>query len=543
MAGGIRFRGGVRFKSALKTHPRLRAGHQSHPCCSSHIYRWLLLVGAMSSGKLAGGFESPDAVLVNFHRRYNVSRVAILQDNGYLPPTPIPDFPLPEVIDNRARNVAVAVMDETGYHPGALHRLPERDSARVPARKGPHDARYPGSVGLQIPQHHRRPTFPLGKHPQRTTTQPPPPSPPPPFSETPPLSLANRVSVEEMSCQNTGNELFFRASVKAPSSSGPPVIDNATGEDACRATAAGDSYRVSFERDQVWDCGVVDCSADGNQSYCLDLRFPVIPGLRLREDRRVTLRCKTQDRVAYHTRRISVKTLEAKARSVPGVLNGGAENALNVDVGLFRKTYGSRNIFDTRIQSGGTVVLGEEILLRVLVNGDDSWRHSKIGQVTMHYVEERQRQKIVNSLWILDKDGCLNPDVHEICPREQYAVSPLENYLIFQAFMFEGMKETDEIFLTVKTTACLESVDCVLDCPAGHVRRARSVPDRNNTVEWQDDIVLRVVLPKYESRASQNHYLAILISAVALLVLIASLWIARTLLCQRTAKSRIMLNA
>lgn len=58
------------------------------------------------------------------------------------------------------------------------------------------------------------------------------------------------------------------------------------------------------------------------------------------------------------------------------MLNGGAENALNVDVGLFRKTYGSKNIFDARIQSGGTVVLGEEILLRVLVNGDDSKRIS-----------------------------------------------------------------------------------------------------------------------------------------------------------------------
>lgn len=54
------------------------------------------------------------------------------------------------------------------------------------------------------------------------------------------------------------------------------------------------------------------------------------------------------------------------------MLNGGAENALNIDVGLFRKTYGSKNIFDTKIQSGGTVVLGEEILLRVLVNGNDS---------------------------------------------------------------------------------------------------------------------------------------------------------------------------
>lgn len=56
------------------------------------------------------------------------------------------------------------------------------------------------------------------------------------------------------------------------------------------------------------------------------------------------------------------------------MLNGGSKNALDVDVALFRKTYNSKNIFDTRIQSGGTVVLGEEILLRVLVNGDDGKR-------------------------------------------------------------------------------------------------------------------------------------------------------------------------
>lgn len=150
-----------------------------------------------------------------------------------------------------------------------------------------------------------------------------------------------------------------------------------------------------------------------------------------------------------------------------------------------------------------------------------------MGQVTMHYVEMKQQQNVVNSLWILDKDGCLNTDVYEICPREQYAASPLESYLIFQAFMFDGMKETDEIFLTVRATACLEAADCTLDCPAGHVRRARrSAADRNNTVEWRDDIALRVVLPEHKLRASRSYYLAFLLAACALLALmITLLWV------------------
>ncbi|RLU23423.1 hypothetical protein DMN91_003627 [Ooceraea biroi] len=449
--------------------------------------------------------------------------MAMFRNNGYLPPAEVPDFSLPEVIDNRARNV---IANETGSYSNALY-IPERDSLRALTRKGSQDTRNPG----QTPQHPRRPTSPLqGKHPRRPATLPPP------LAETPTSSFVNRISVEEMSCQNSGDELFFRASIKVPRLLHPPVVDHAMNE-VCQAIAAGDSYRINFEGDQVWDCGVVDCSADGNQSYCLDLRFPTISGLRLRDDYRVTLRCKTQDRIAYHTRRISVKTLEAKARSIPSVLNGGFKNTLDVDVGLFRKTYGSENIFDTRIQSGGTVVLGEEILLRVLVNGDDGWRHSRIGEVTMHYVEERQQQRIINSLWILDKNGCLNSDVREICPREQYTASPLESYLIFQAFMFEGMKETDEIFLTVKATACLAPADCVPDCPAGHVRRARSVSNRNNTVEWQNDVVLRVIFPKYELHDLQNHYLAILLPLVTISALIALMWILKISLRQRPAKS------
>ncbi|KAH0947341.1 hypothetical protein HN011_005044 [Eciton burchellii] len=502
---------GVCFKSALKSPPAAPRVISSVSLLRSRICSLRVTIGDARGGR----------------HRYNVSKTAIFRNDAYLPPAEVPDFSLPEVIDNRARN---AIANESRGYPN-LPYFPERDSSRALTRKGSQDTRNPGRDRLQTSQRPRRPvSSPQDKHPRRTTTPPPPPA------ETPMSSLANRISIEEMSCQNSRDELFFRASIKAPRILHPPIIDNAMGE-VCQAVGAKDSYRINFEGNQVWDCGVVDCSAEGNQSYCLDLRFPVISGLRLKDDYRVTLRCKIQDRIAYHTRRISVKTLETKARSIPSVLNGGSENSLNVDMGLFRKTYGSKNIFDTRIQSGSTVVLGEEILLRVLVNGDDGWRHSKIGQVTMHYVEERQQQRIINSLWILDKSGCLNSDVREICPREQYTASPLESYLIFQAFMFEGMKETDEIFLTVKATACLEAADCVLDCPAGHIRRARSVLDRNNTVEWQDDMILRVVLPRYELHNLQNHYLAIILSLVTISVLILLMWILKILFHRKIAKS------
>lgn len=135
---------------------------------------------------------------MNFHRKYNVSKVAILHNNGYLPPAAVPDFSLPEVIDNRARN-AVAATNETRNYPNMLYLL-ERDSWR----KGTQDVRHSGS-GLQTSQHHRRPIFSEAKHSRQTTMQPPPL-----LAEMLTSSFTDRINVEEMSCQNAVDELFFR---------------------------------------------------------------------------------------------------------------------------------------------------------------------------------------------------------------------------------------------------------------------------------------------------------------------------------------------
>lgn len=155
----------------------------------------------MSRGSLAGRLESRDAVFVNFHRRYNVSKM-VFRDNGYLPPAEVPDFSLPEVIDNRVRNV---IANEARNYSNAPYH-PERDSLRALTRKGSEDTRNSGSDGLQAPQHPRRPI----SSPQATTRPRRPAMPPLPSLETPTSSFVNRISIEEMSCQNSGDELFFR---------------------------------------------------------------------------------------------------------------------------------------------------------------------------------------------------------------------------------------------------------------------------------------------------------------------------------------------
>lgn len=55
----------------------------------------------------------------------------------------------------------------------------------------------------------------------------------------------------------------------------------------------------------------------------------------------------------------------------PRVATGGHKNAFETEIGLYRKTLGSNHLFDSRIQPGGTVILGEEILLRVAVREGD----------------------------------------------------------------------------------------------------------------------------------------------------------------------------
>lgn len=118
--------------------------------------------------------------------------------------------------------------------------------------------------------------------------------------------------------------------------------------------------------------------------------------------------------------------------------------------------------------------------------------------MSVHYVnEDNKRKKIMNSLWILDSNGCLNPGVKKISSREQYRVSPLETFLVFEAFMFDSMKETDEMVMSIKVTGCLDGNDCILNCPGGHSRKTRSLENsRNQTVNLLDDISFRVTFPK-----------------------------------------------
>lgn len=167
------------------------------------------------------------------------------------------------------------------------------------------------------------------------------------------------------------------------------------------------------------------------------------------------------------------------------------------------------------------------------------WRYSRISDVTVHYIENKKSKKIMNSMWILDSNGCLNPQIQEISSREQYRVNPLESYLIFKAFMFDNMVESDEMIMNVKVTGCLDGSDCTLNCPAGHVRKARSLEQHNQTINWLDDISFRVILPNQQKQQRYfNTHMIIpyILSVFILIALIALVCTVKILLKQRNHK-------
>ncbi|XP_008544247.2 uncharacterized protein LOC103568968, partial [Microplitis demolitor] len=434
--------------------------------------------------------QQQNQVLINFPTKSNNNKTATAR-HLYLPPGE-PDFVLPEVIDNRVRS--------TFYRPiiSSSNIIQPSIELQTP---------FPRESYNYLPPVVRQSNIKINANFETNEG-------------------SKYIRINSMSCKNTDDEVFFKASVLPSKVSDYPVIEGAT-SDYCKIIKVNDEYRFNFSNEMFWNCGVQDCSTDTGKFYCLNLRFAAVSGLKLNEDIKILLKCRTQEKITSHTKRIHVKTLDTSARMAPRVAAGGHKNAFETEIGLYRKTLGSDNLFDSRIQPGGTVILGEEILLRVAVREGDGWRYSRISDVTIHHLENKRQKKIINSMWILDSNGCLNQEIREICSREQYRVTPLESYLIFQAFMFDHMKETDEMVINVKATGCLDGNDCALNCPAGHSRKTRSLGElqpHNQTINSLDDISFRVILPEnYNQQYIIDNRLIIAYAFSAFIILIIAI--------------------
>lgn len=108
-------------------------------------------------------------------------------------------------------------------------------------------------------------------------------------------SARNQLRVVNMSCLN---QRYFRAGIQMTVRNLVPVIESGSGD--CLAVN-GDVYRLDFSGRRMRQCGVRDCG-DGNM--CVQIRVPLIRGLRLADDMNVVLQCRPQERVVSNTKHL-----------------------------------------------------------------------------------------------------------------------------------------------------------------------------------------------------------------------------------------------
>lgn len=152
------------------------------------------------------------------------------------------------------------------------------------------------------------------------------------------------------------------------------------------------------------------------------------------------------------------------------------------------------------------------------------WTSSKIGEVK--FQKPSKRNENVKSMTVLDSNGCVDPEVLEICPLDQYKISAMENYLQFESFMFDGMRENDEMWLSVRAIGCLENQDCELNC-AKNSRQIRSTKLENLTT-WQSDVSYRIIT-KGETDCSCSMQMYLFFLALVLLLLLICCVVLRSL--------------
>lgn len=196
----------------------------------------------------------------------------------YLPPE-VPDFTLPEVIDNRVRNIFL--------RPLATHPIIVPPSIDLRTPFASENYRY-------LPPATKQTTVTTAANSQVHNNDD---------------DTTGFVTVNSMSCRNNDDEIFFRATIIPTRKSGYPVIEAATGDSKCKITKINDEFKLDLNSDLFWNCGVQDCTTEVGRFYCLNLRFPAVSGLRLKEDIKILLRCRTQEKTTSHTKRINLKTL------------------------------------------------------------------------------------------------------------------------------------------------------------------------------------------------------------------------------------------
>ncbi|KAJ8921026.1 hypothetical protein NQ315_015822 [Exocentrus adspersus] len=357
-----------------------------------------------------------------------------------------------------------------------------------------------------------------------------PPSTPGTLYQTP----APQMKILNMSCVLDAS---FRSSFRVERKGGgaPPVLDN--GAEGCLHSDSTHTYFMDMEgRRKLADCGVKRCTSGTSTrvNMCVTVRMPTVRGIRLPEDGLVTLQCVPHDAVVSHTKHINLTpTGSGRGRSAGAgavVASGGGQKNFDSRLVLLRKSKSGN--FDQQLQPGSVVLLGEELVLRAVVQDGDGWKSSRIGPVVVRSPTTHR------SVTLVEETGCRSPGMRSICPHQPRQLSPLDTLLHFRAFLFQGgspkgggyAAQRQDVglypppgLLPGKTGACGESNLL----PPLRFKRGVGDGPGNGTGDWESQFQFRVQIPGKENNAvSVSGEFLVIVSMLGLcLVVLVGLFI------------------
>ncbi|XP_059088481.1 uncharacterized protein LOC131884654 [Tigriopus californicus] len=328
--------------------------------------------------------------------------------------------------------------------------------------------------------------------------------------------------VSDIHCLESPTSNLFTAFLRPPDGQKEtsPVLEEkpTADEDLCLITATNLNSVFALDLNRLEECGVKTCSVDGERWLCLLVRFPIMSGLKLPEDEVIEIKCKPQEPSVEGRNVINFQKNAVEQRS-PTIYLGGGHDFLS-EIGLFRRLAGT-DLFASRVQSGSTIELGENVQLRSIVRAGDGWNYAKITDVIIHRVHKGQPMRDErNTARLVTEEGCRNPSYRVLAPVNPWRDT--ENRLInnfdFRVFMFQDMESGDAIMISAKVVACVEEIDCApakcgRDADAGYgKRRRRSVSGNNSTdsarsaslldidedaktKRWEENLELKIRLP------------------------------------------------
>ncbi|XP_042869637.1 uncharacterized protein LOC122251643 isoform X2 [Penaeus japonicus] len=294
-----------------------------------------------------------------------------------------------------------------------------------------------------------------------------PPAIPPPISSPSPPPGADRTQVTDIKCINTGTASSFMALLNLPVGyNAIPVFEDRPTVDptintACRmipTQITNDMFQL-IVRD-LERCGVKRCRQPNGETWlCLNLRFPLVNGLKLPEDEIIQIKCRPQDKMAQDTHVLTVATA-IKQPSNPSVFEGGQQE-FQCEIGLFRKLRGT-NLFADQVTSQVELELGEEVQLRSIVRGGDGWQYSRLTTIIIQKVGVPRERSLLSAADLVFADGCRNPSYRLIArdhPKRDPR-NPLINNFTFRVFMFQDMEVGDNLMITANVIGCVDAEDC-----------------------------------------------------------------------------------